>query len=281
MHKLAALCVRRPVFATMLILALVVVGGFSYFSLGVDLTPKVDIPTVSIIVVNPGATAEEIETDITKRIEDAVNTISDLDEVRSTSVQGLSTVIVSFTLEKNGDVGAQEVRDKVASTVADLPETAEAPVIQKFDTDAQPILQLVVSSTRPLREVTEIADKQIKQRLENVKGVGEIRLVGGLKREIRVWVDPERMRAYGLSITDVANALRQQNLELPAGSVTQGANELTVRTLGRLADPSQFNEIAVATRGPYPVKLRDIGHAEDSQEEATTSSRLNENRRSR
>ena len=275
MHKLAALCVRRPVFATMLILALVVVGGFSYFSLGVDLTPKVDIPTVSIIVVNPGATAEEIETDITKRIEDAVNTISDLDEVRSTSVQGLSTVIVSFTLDKNGDVGAQEVRDKVASTVADLPETAEAPVIQKFDPDAQPILQLVVSSTRPLREVTEIADKQIKQRLENVKGVGEIRLVGGLKREIRVWVDPERMRAYGLSITDVANALRQQNLELPAGSVTQGANELTVRTLGRLADPSQFNEIAVATRGPYPVKLRDIGHAEDSQEEATTSSRLN------
>jgi len=259
----------------MLILALVVVGGFSYFSLGVDLTPKVDIPTVSIIVVNPGATAEEIETDITKRIEDAVNTISDLDEVRSTSVQGLSTVIVSFTLDKNGDVGAQEVRDKVASTVADLPETAEAPVIQKFDPDAQPILQLVVSSTRPLREVTEIADKQIKQRLENVKGVGEIRLVGGLKREIRVWVDPERMRAYGLSITDVANALRQQNLELPAGSVTQGANELTVRTLGRLADPSQFNEIAVATRGPYPVKLRDIGHAEDSQEEATTSSRLN------
>ena len=136
-------------------------------------------------------------------------------------------------------------------------------------------MQLVVSSSRPLREVTEIADKQIKQRLENVKGVGEIQLVGGLKREIRVWVDPERMRAYGLSITDVANALRQQNLELPAGSVTQGANELTVRTLGRLSDPSQFNEIAVATRGPYPVKLRDIGYAEDSQEEAATAARLN------
>jgi len=275
MHKLAALCVRRPVFATMLILALTVVGGFSYFSLGVDLTPKVDVPTVSILVVNPGATAEEIETDITKRIEDAVNTISGIDDVRSTSVQGLSTVIVSFSLDKNGDVGAQEIRDKVARTLPDLPETAEAPVIQKFDPDATPIMQLVVSGTRALREVTEIADKQIKQRLENVKGVGEIRLVGGLKREIRVWLDPERMRAYGLSITDVANALRQQNLELPAGSVTQGANELTVRTLGRLADPAQFNEIAVATRGPYPVKLRDIGHAEDSAEEATTASRLN------
>ena len=277
MHKLAALCVRRPVFATMLILALVVVGGFSYFSLGVDLTPKVDVPTVSITVVNPGATAEEIETDITKRIEDAVNTISDIDDVRSTSVQGLSTVVVSFSLDKSGDVGAQEIRDKVATALPDLPETIEAPVIQKFDPDATPIMQLVVSGARPMREVTEIADKQVKQRLENVKGVGEIRLVGGLKREIRVWVDPERMRAYGLSITDVANALRQQNLELPAGSVTQGANELTVRTLGRLADPAQFNEIAVATRGPYPVKLRDIGHAEDSQEEATTASRLNGN----
>ena len=275
MHKLAALCVRRPVFATMLILALMVVGGFSYFSLGVDQTPKVDVPTVSVQTVNPGATAEEIETDITKRIEDAVNTISEIEDVRSTSVQGLSTVTISFSLDKNSDVAAQEVRDKVAIVLPDLPETAETPVIQKFDTDAQPIMQMVVSASRPLREVTELADKQIKQRLENVKGVGQIRLVGGLRREIRVWVDPERMRAYGLSITDVANALRQQNLELPAGSVTQGASELTVRTLGRLADPEQFNEIAVATRGPYPVKLRDIGHAEDSVEESVTAARLN------
>ncbi len=154
MHKLAALCVRRPVFATMLILALTVVGGFSYFSLGVDLTPKVDVPTVSVTVVNPGATAEEIETDITKRIEDAVNTISDIEDVRSTSVQGLSTVVVSFSLDKNGDVGAQEIRDKVATTLPDLPETAEKPVIQKFDPDATPIMQLVVSASRPMREVT-------------------------------------------------------------------------------------------------------------------------------
>ena len=275
MHKLAALCVRRPVFATMLVLALMVVGGFSYFSLGVDQTPKVDVPTVSVLTVNPGATAEEIETDITKRVEDAVNTISEIEDVRSTSVQGLSTVTISFSLDKNGDIAAQEVRDKVAIVLPDLPETAETPVIQKFDTDAQPIMQMVVSAARPWREVTELADKQIKQRLENVKGVGQIRLVGGLRREIRVWVDPERMRAYGLSITDVANALRQQNLELPAGSVTQGASELTVRTLGRLADPAQFNEIAVATRGPYPVKLRDIGHAEDSVEESVTAARLN------
>ena len=140
MHKLAALCVRRPVFATMLILSLTVIGTFAYFSLGVDLLPKVDVPTVSITTVNPGATAEEIETEITKRIEDAVNTISQIDELRSTSVQGLSTVIVSFSLDKNGDIAAQEIRDKVNQTLPDLPETAESPVIVKRDPDADPPL---------------------------------------------------------------------------------------------------------------------------------------------
>ena len=123
MHKLAALCVRRPVFATMLILSLVVVGAFSYMSLGVDLLPKVDVPTVSITTVNPGATAEEIETEITKRIEDAVNTISGIDEVRSTSVQGLSSVNVSFTLDKDGDIATQEIRDKVNRAIPDMPDT--------------------------------------------------------------------------------------------------------------------------------------------------------------
>ncbi len=278
MHKLAALCVRRPVFATMLILSLVVIGTFSYFTLGVDLLPKVDVPTVVVTVVNPGATAEEVETEITKRVEDAVNTISEIDEVRSTSVQGVSTVIVTFSLDKNGDIGAQEIRDKVNQVLPDMPDTAEAPVIVKRDPDADPILQLVVSGNgRTIREITEVADKEIKARLENVKGVGAIQLVGGLRREIRVWVDPERMRAYSLSIADVASALRQGNMEMPAGSVTEGANELTVRTLGRLVDAEQFNEIAIATRGPYVVKLRDIGRAEDSIQEATTAARLNGN----
>jgi len=259
----------------MIVLSLTVVGIFSFFTLGVDLLPKVDVPTVAITVSNPGATAEEIETEVTKRVEDAVNTISDIDEVRSTSVEGLSTVVITFSLDKNGDVAAQEIRDKVNLTVPDLPDTAKAPVILKFDPDAAPILQIVVSASRPLRDVTEIADKQIKQKLENIKGVGEIQLVGGLKREIRVWVDPDKMRAYDLSVTDVANALRLQNMELPAGSVTEGAKELTVRTLGRLLDPQQFDEIAIVARGPYVVKLRDVGHAEDSVEEPTTSSRLN------
>src|SRR5579885_2210808 len=275
MHKLAELCVRRPVFATMLIVALMVVGGFSFMTLGLDLLPKVDLPTVAVTVSNPGASAEEIETEITKRIEDAINTISGIEDLNSTSAEGTSTVVISFSLDKNGDVAAQEVRDKVNIAIPNLPETAKAPVVQKFDPDAQPIFQMAISSPRPLRDVTEIADKQIKPRLENINGVGEITLVGGLKREIRVWVDPEKMRAYNLSVAEVANALRQRNIELPAGSVNAGATEWSVRTLGRLVDPAQFDEIAIATRGPYVVKLRDIGHAEDSEEEPTTAARLN------
>ena len=174
MHTLAQLCVRRPVFATMLILALVVVGIFCYFSLGVDLFPKVDIPTVIVTIVNPGASPEEIETEISKKVEDAVNTISQVDELRSTSSEGQSLVTIQFELSKNGDVAAQEVQNKVNLIVNKLPETAKQPIVQKFDPDATPILQIAVSANRSLRDVTLIADKQIKQKLENARGVGQI-----------------------------------------------------------------------------------------------------------
>ena len=275
MHKLAELCVKRPVFATMLIVALMVVGIFSFFTLGVDLFPKIDLPTVSVSVSNPGASAEEDG----NRHHQAHRRCGQHHQRHRRDQLHLGGRRIHgghpFSLDKNGDVAAQEIRDKVNLIVNDLPETAKAPVVQKFDPDATPIMEIVLSSPRPLREVTEIADKQIKPQLENINGIGQIQLVGGLKREIRVWVDPDKMRAYNLAISDVANALRQQNMEMPAGNVNAGARELAVRTLGRLVDPAQFDEIAIATRGSYVVKLRDIGHAEDSQEEPTTAARLN------
>jgi HAE1 family hydrophobic/amphiphilic exporter-1 len=275
MQKLAELCIRRPVFATMLILSITVVGIFSFFSLGVDLLPKVDLPTVSVTVSNPGASAEQIETEITKKIEDAVNTISGIDELRSTSSEGVAQVIASFILEKDGDVAAQEVRDKVNLIVADLPETAKQPVIQKFDPDAAPIMQIAVAAPRPLRDVTQIAKKRIKEQIENIPGVGQVQIVGGADREIHVWVDPDKLRAYNLTISEVATALRQQNMELPGGRVDQGPRELTVRTMGRLSDPKAFNDVAVALRGSYVVKISDIGRAVDGEEELRSVSRLN------
>ena len=274
MHALAKLCVKRPVFATMLILALVVTGIFSYFSLGVDLFPKVDVPTVQVIISNPGASPEEIESEISKKVEDAINTISEVDEVRSVSSEGQSLVVATFLLSKNGDVAAQEVQNHVNLIVPDLPQTAKQPVIQKFDPDAAPILRIAVWAPRSMRDLTLIADKQIKQKLETAKGVGEITIVGGAKREIHIMVDPDRLRAYNLTITDVFNALHNQNLELPGGSLNAGANEFTVRTTGRVPEVPDFNEIAVANRAGYTVKVKDIGHAEDSYEEPRTASRL-------
>src|SRR5271155_127663 len=274
MHGLAQLCVRRPVFTTMLILALVVVGIFSYFSLGVDLFPKVDIPAVTITVSDPGASPEEVETEITKKVEDAVNTISLIDEVRSTSSEGRAVVAISFLLAKNIDVAAQEIQNKVNLIVADLPQTAKPPVVQKIDADAAPVLQIAVSSPRSIRDLTLIADKRIKQQLENAKGVGEITILGGAKREIHVVVDPDKLRSFNLTVTDVFNAVRQQNLELPGGSLNAGAKEFTVRTTGKVIEPAQFNQIAIVNRNGYVVKISDIGYAEDSYEEPRTAARL-------
>ncbi|HEX8423400.1 MAG TPA: efflux RND transporter permease subunit, partial [Pyrinomonadaceae bacterium] len=275
MQKLAEICVRRPVFATMLILSLTVVGIFSFFSLGVDLFPKIDFPTITISVVNPGASPREIETEITDKVEAAVNTISGIDELRSTSVEGVSQVFVQFLLDKNADIAAQEIRDKVNLVISDLPETAEEPVIQKLDTDAAPVLRIAVSAPRPLRDVTEIADKQIKERIESINGVGNVEIVGGSRREIHLKLDPDKMRAFNVTVPEVAAAVRAQNMEVPGGRVDEGARELTVRTLGRITSPSDFNHVAISTRGDYPVKLSDIGYAEDSSEELRTSARLN------
>src|SRR5437773_2050449 len=275
MQKLAEICVRRPVFATMLILSITVVGIFSFRSLGVDLFPKIDLPTITVTVISPGASPEEVETEITDKIEGAVNTISGIDELRSTSLEGVSQVFITFVLEKNADVAAQEVRNKIDLIVNDLPETAEVPIVQKLDTDATPVLRIAVSAPRSLREVTDLADKQIKRMIESIDGVGNVDIVGGRLREVEVWVDPDKMRAFNLTAADADNAVRVQNLELPGGRVESGPRELTVRTMGSIPDPAQFNNLVVANRGPYAVKLSDIGYAEDGAEEQRTEARLN------
>ena len=275
MQKLAEICVRRPVFATMLILSLTVVGLFSYKSLGVDLFPKIDLPTITVTVVNPGASPQEIETEITDKVEGAVNTISGIDELRSTSVEGVSQVFITFLLEKNPDIAAQEIRNKIDLIVNDLPVTAEQPMVQKLDTDAAPVVRIAVSAPRSLREVTEIADKKIKEQIESISGVGDVQIIGGRTREIEIWVDPDKLRAFNVTVAQVADAVRAQNMELPGGRVDEGTRELTVRTMGRIVEPADFNNLVVANRGTYSVKLSDVGYAEDGAEEPRTEARLN------
>jgi HAE1 family hydrophobic/amphiphilic exporter-1 len=275
MQKLAEICVRRPVFATMLILSLTVVGVFSFSTLGVDLFPKIDLPTITVTVVNPGASPREIETEVTDKVEAAVNTVSGIDELRSTSVEGVSQVFITFLLDKNADIAAQEVRDKVDLITGDLPETAENPIVQKLDTDAAPVLRIAVSASRSLRDVTDIADKDIKKRIESINGVGNVAIVGGATREIHVWVDPDKMRAYNVTVPDVIAAVKSQNMEVPGGRVDEGTRELTVRTMGRITNPADFNNVSVGQRGGYSVKISDIGYTADESEEQRTSARLN------
>ncbi|HEY5764587.1 MAG TPA: efflux RND transporter permease subunit, partial [Candidatus Deferrimicrobiaceae bacterium] len=217
--KLSEVCVRRPVFATMLTAILVVLGIASYTRLGVDLFPNIDIPIVTVTTTLKGASPEEIETTITKPIEEAVNTISGVDELRSVSREGVSDVVVRFVLERDGDVAAQDVRDKIATVIRNLPEGTDPPVIVKFDIDAAPVMTLAVSGNRDLREITKIADDRIKQNIETVNGVGAVRIVGGRKRAVNIYLNPSRMEGFGLTVPRVKAALAAQNLEIPGGRV--------------------------------------------------------------
>ncbi|MDR0310717.1 MAG: efflux RND transporter permease subunit, partial [Acidobacteriota bacterium] len=275
MHALAKLCIKRPVFATMLIMAFVVSGLFTYSSLGLDLMPKVDIPYVMVTVVNPGASPEEVEAEITKKIEDAVNSISGLDEISSTSFEGMALITIGFDLSKDGNVGAQEVQNKINQIINDLPDSAKVPVVTKLDPDAMSVMQIAVSAPRSTRDVTLIADKLIKQNLENVSGVGQVRIEGGTNREIHIVLNPERMRAYNLTVTEVFVALQSQNMEMPGGSVRAGESDYNIRTSGKIRSVEDFNNIAVAQRGDYVVRLSDIGRAEDANEEPESAVRLN------
>src|SRR5438552_7834204 len=201
MRTLADICIRRPVFASMLILALVVVGAAAYAKLGVDRLPSVDLPSVSIETQLRGASPEEVETEITQRIEEVVNTVEGIEELRSISGPGSSFVIATFNLKRNIDAAAQDVRDRVASVVRNLPDDADPPTIWKFDNDSQPVLSLALAGDRSMRELTELADKIVKQQLERCPGVGAIDIDGGLSRTINVWADAKKLAAYHLPIT--------------------------------------------------------------------------------
>ena len=274
MQKLAEICVRRPVFATMLIVALTVIGAFSFFTLGVDRFPKIELPIITVATANPGAAPEQIETEITDIIESTVSTISGIEELRSTSVEGLSQVFISFVLEKDVDVAAQEVRDKVDLVMRDLPATIEPPTIQKLDPDSSPIMLYAVSAKRPTIDVTSIVENEVQEKLQTVTGVGDVIVYGGRRREIHIYANPDRLRAYNLTVSDVAQALRAQNMELPAGRIDAGGQELSIRALGRIAQAGQFSDLVIKTVNGYPIRVRDIGRAEETGIEPRTAAKL-------
>jgi hydrophobic/amphiphilic exporter-1 (mainly G- bacteria), HAE1 family len=273
--KLAEVSVKRPVFAVMMTAALIILGAFSYRDLGLDLMPKTDSPNVNVQVQLPGASAEEVETQITKRIEEAVNTISGIDELRANSNQGQGQANITFALERDIESATQDVRDKVATIVGQFPRDAKQPQITKQDPDAAPILQFNVFGPRSQKEITQIADKQIKQVLETLKDVGAINLWGERRREIQLLLNADRLNAYGLSVDEVRTAVTRQNVEVPGGNFIAGPSEVALRTMGRIRNVDDFNRIVLAYRNGSVVTFADVGRVQDTVQEVRNANKLN------
>jgi HAE1 family hydrophobic/amphiphilic exporter-1 len=263
------------VFASVLILSMTVVGIFSFAQLGIDQFPAVDLPTILVTTRLPGAAPGQVESEVTDRIEDAVNTISGIDTLTSTSSEGVSQVVIAFRLEKNADVATQEVRDRVDRVVPQLPRTILQPTVEKRDPDAFPVLTIAVTANQPVRDITEYADKVLRRRLESADGVGQVLVLGGRQRQIHAWLDVGRLKAQNLTVNDVARALQTQNVDIPGGRLEQGQRSVTMRTRGRVESPSEFGEIVVREVGGHPVLVRDVARTEDGEAEPLTVASVN------
>jgi HAE1 family hydrophobic/amphiphilic exporter-1 len=275
MQRLADLSIRRPIFASMIVLALMVVGAASWFGLSVDRFPAVDLPNMVVRTILPGASPEEAEVQVTQRLEESINTVAGISELRSVSLPGSSLILPTFELDRDIDTAAQDVRDRVSATLDRLPAGVRPPLVSKFDNDSSPILTIAVTGNRTLRELTEIADKTVRRALERSAGVGEVAVVGGMERAINVWVDADRLAAYRLPIGDVRAALIRQNADLPGGNITSERTEQTLRTLGSLPDARAFNDLVIKTVDGAPIRIRDIGRAEDGTKERRSLSLMN------
>src|SRR6188508_2907348 len=275
MQWLAALCVRRPVFARVLVISLTVVGLVAFGGLGVDRFPSVEITTIPVPTRLPGAAPEQTETEVTDKSEESVNTISGIDTLTSNSSEGISQVVVSFTLDKNADIAAQEVRDRVNRVLPQLPRTVLQPTVEKLDFTAAPVITVAVTANKPVRDITEFADRVLRRRLESSDGVGQVVVIGGRKRQINLWLDAALLRGQRLSINEVARALQSQNADIPGGRMDQGAQSVTLRTRGRLETVDAFGDVVLREVAGHPIRLRDVARIEDGMAEPRTQASVN------
>jgi HAE1 family hydrophobic/amphiphilic exporter-1 len=259
----------------MLILAVVVAGVTAYQQLGIDRFPNIDLPTIRVQTIYPGAAAAEVESEVSQVLEDAVATVAGLDELRSISNDGVSMLMLTFRLDQNINVAAQDVRDAISGVLNRLPPDIDPPVVQKQDLDASPIMSIAVSGPRDTRELFFIADRYVKSTIESARGVGQVIIEGAMERAIQVNIDAAKLAAYRTSIMQVRDAIVAQNAEVPGGRVDAGYRELSLRTLGRMPDSSDFNQLVVSTVDNVPVRIRDLGEAVDLTKERRTLARFN------
>jgi HAE1 family hydrophobic/amphiphilic exporter-1 len=273
--KIADTSIHRPVFAVMVVGALVVTGLVSIPRLATDLFPRIEFPIVTVTTVLKGASPETVEREVTEVLEDSINTIEGIETMRSASSESLSLISVEFKLDYDVHEKAQEVRDKVSAARGDLPADAEPPVIDRIDPDATPVVAVLVSGPQSIRALTELADKRIRRRIERVPGVGSITLVGGRKREIRIWLDPVALAGWQLAIDDVIGAIQREHREIPGGRIETNKREFVIKTQGKLAAAEQFGELVLAERGGRRIHLSEVALVEDGMAEERTIARLN------
>ncbi len=272
---LADTSIKRPVFATMIILALVVLGIVSYPSIGVDLFPRVEFPIVNIKTVLKGSNPEIIDIDVTDKIEEAISTINGVKTINSSSTEGVSIVTVEFVLERKIELAVQDVREKIAAIRSKLPTDIEEPVIEKVDPDATPVLWLAISGEQSARELSTYANEVLKEQLQKVNGVGAVRLAGQRLRQVRIWLNLERLNSYKITAQDVIRALQRENIEIPGGRIESDAREYIIKIKGEMASINDFNELIVGYNRGSAIKIKDIGRAEDGVEEKRTIARFN------
>ncbi|WP_136634904.1 efflux RND transporter permease subunit [Pseudooceanicola onchidii] len=272
---LTRISVAQPVFATMIMVAIFVIGLFSYQRLPVEQLPEVDFPVVAIVTTYPGATPEAVEADIIKPIEDGVSTLSGIDAITSTALTGSAMTIVQFELEIDSSVAAQDVRDRIAQIASQLPDNAEDPQILRFDPSELPIISVGISSERfDTGVLTALAEDQLATRLSNIPGVGRASVVGGVPREVHVLIDPDRQAALGIGASEIVQALAADNTDLPAGSVTSGDSKQSVQVEGRIAALADFDDIIISRRGGYPVRLGDVAQTSTNLADAESLAML-------
>ncbi|HBF04018.1 MAG TPA: hypothetical protein DDW77_12720, partial [Verrucomicrobiales bacterium] len=274
--RLPELSIQRPVLATMMSLALVLFGAISLSRLPVRELPDIDPPIVNVTTVYPGANASVVETEITERLEEVINNVTGIKTLTSESREQVSNITIEFNLSRDIDIAAQDVRDRVSRVRGRLPENIDEPVISKQDSDARPIMWIGMSSDRftPL-EMTDLAEKQIKNRLQTVEGVSSIFIGGEQRFAIRLWLDSEKMAAHQVTVLDVQRALTEQNVELPSGRVENWDREMTIQTQGELKTVAQFNQLVIRQDRDRFVRLRDIGYAAEGVENERTGARNN------
>lgn len=273
--RLADVSIRRPVFAVMLIAAMVVFGILSYPKVGVDLFPNVEFPIVTVTVVYPGGDPETMESKVADPIEEKINTLSGIKVLRSVNLESVTQVIVQFELEVNVDRAMQDIRDKMSEIASTLPPQAEPPKIQKFDVGAAPVMGIALYGPLGPRALTELADDVVKERIQRIPGVGGVDVIGGRERQIKVLVEPSKLSGMGLTVEDVSNAIRAQNIDVPGGNVERGNRELSVKTKGEVTSPREIADLLIPNPAAAPVRVRDVAEVRDTVEDARSASTLN------